>query len=577
MRPWFERDPELLDRELAAFTAFGITAEVDEGARAEGLLRVKLAYPAAQGPVTLIATYPDFFPYFRPEVAAPDLRLGRHQTPNGGNLCLIGRRSSNWFAEEPLANVLVEQLPHLLDFEQTGDLGRLVEVEEHQGEPASVYYNWEAVPRSYVLVDSAWDLADTQSGSFRIRCERHTERTQLRPFVRGFVERVEDADGNELASWSGPRPASAQDLVRGRWKRLAEPILGNIDDVRRELGEDEWERLSSPENGNYRRHLTAFALVFPEEVSHQEYADGWAFILFDHAKAHRGRPRAVHGYFVRSARAGKNDLAARSPAVGAFSGATIALVGLGAIGAPVAMELARCGVKELRLVDGDEMEPATARRWLVGWPAFARQKGAVLAERIEGDYPWTKAVAYPEMIGKPAERGVRRQGETIDEILENVDLVIDATAEMGVNHFLSDLCRLRELPFVLANATPGVWGGMVVCFAPETPCWMCFRAALYGETAENLPLPPADESDTGQIQPAGCAEPTFSGASFDLQEIALETVRAAASMLGSEGGYDLEDWQYALLSLQQGTGRTPPHWSTHPIPRRPGCQCAAAQ
>lgn len=538
-------------------------------------MRVNLGYPTPNGPVALVATYPDFFPFFRPEVAAPKMRLTRHQMPNGGNLCLLGRRTSKWFAEESLASVLVEQIPHLLNFEQTGDLEQLADVEERQAEPASFYYNVAAVPGSYVLVDTDWDLGTAQSGSFRIRCQRLIEPTSLGTYVQGFIDGINDQDGNELASWSGPRPQYLGTLVQGQWRRLDQPIIGDINDLRRELGEEEWARLSAPENGNYKRHVTAAALVFPEEVSHQHYADGWAIIMFDHPKAHRGKLRTSRGYFIRSARAGQSDLAARSPALAAFPNATVALFGLGAIGAPVAIELARCGVKKLRLVDGDHMEPSTARRWPIGWPAFARLKAEVLTDRLNGDYPWTEVTYFPEMIGRTAEPGVRRQGETIEEILDGVDLVIDATAEMGVNHLLSEFCRLRKIPFVLANGTPGSWGGMVARFAEGTPCWMCFRTALYGAAAEQLPLPPADEGETGEVQPAGCAEPTFTGAAFDLQEVSLETVRAAASMLSMDGGYDMHEWQYARLTMRLDGRRIPPQWITERIPRRPACSCGA--
>jgi molybdopterin/thiamine biosynthesis adenylyltransferase len=578
VRSWFERDPGRLDREVKAFAEAGIVAEIDEAARAEGILRVHLVYRKGESAVRLVTTYPDFYPYFRPEVAAPDLRLARHQTPNGGNLCLIGRRSSNWFAEDTVASVLVTQLPHLLEFERSGDLDQLAKVEEKQGEPASVYFNWEAVPGSYVLTDSAWQLDTTQpSGTFTFRGERTIEPQQDRFYVRGMVDRVLDAAGNVLASWAGPRPSHFDTTLIGRWKRLPEPILGNIHDVRQTLGEEEWARLTAADHRNPRRHMKIAALVFSEEVSHQQYADGWGFIVSDHQKQHKGRDRHSRAYFVRSARAGAIDLAARSASTSACSRATVVIVGLGAIGAPIALELARSGVGELRLVDGDHMEPSTARRWPIGWPAFARQKVGALADRILADYPWTAVKPYPEMIGRTAEAGVRRQGEMLEEILASADVVVDATAEMGVNHFLSDVCHLRKLPLIIANATPGARGGMVANFVPGSPCWMCLREALYGGSDQRLPLPPADESDSAQVQPAGCAEPTFSGSSFDLQEVSLEAARTAVSLLGMDHGYDSSQWQYACLSLDEEGKRLPPQWTTYAIPRRPKCPCGGIQ
>ncbi len=218
------------------------------------------------------------------------------------------------------------------------------------------------------------------------------------------------------------------------------------------------------------------------------------------------------------------------------------------------------------------MEPSTARRWLIGWPAFELKKSLVLAARLSGDYPWTRCVPYVETIGRPSDETVGRQNESIEDMLRDVDIVIDATTEMGVNHFLSELTRLRKIPYLLANATPGAWGGMVARIYPDGPCWMCLRKALYGD-AQTLALPPADESPEGEIQPAGCAEPTFAGASFDLQEVSLEAVRAAASMLGMEGGFDRDEWQLSILSLREGDKRIPPRWDACSIPRCDGCRC----
>ena len=575
MRPWFERDSALLERELAAFEAVGIEAEVDEEARAGGLLRIYLQYPGPQGPVHLVATYPDFFPFFRPEVSAPHLRLTRHQHPIGNNLCLIGRRTSNWFSEESLASMLSQQLPHLLEFDATGDIEKLAAVEEPQGEPAAAYYNSEAPPESYILVDSGWQLDESAaSGTFSVQCERKFD-TDGRPYFRGFVERVLADDGRELALWSGPRPPDFSTSLSGRWLRLPAPILGDINAVSEGLGPEGWARLSGQPHRDKKRHQTLGAIIFPEELTHRAYGDGWAFILWDIQKMQKGRDRSVRGYFQKAARAGAVDLAARIPAVAAIENATVAVFGLGAIGAPLAIELARCGAKELRLVDGDEMEPSTARRWPIGWPAFERKKAHVLAERLTADYPWTRTVPFVETIGRASEPGMRRQGEAIEDILRDVDVVIDCTAEMGVNCFLSELMGLRQIPYVLANATPGAWGGMVARFAPGGPCWMCFRTALYGEADEKIPLPPADETRAGEVQPPGCAEPTFTGSSFDLQEVSLEAARAAASMLGMADGYSANEWQVAILGLREGDERTPPQWRTHAIPRQNGCRCAA--
>jgi hypothetical protein len=113
---------------------------------------------------------------------------------------------------------------------------------------------------------------------------------------------------------------------------------------------------------------------------------------------------------------------------------------------------------------------------------------------------------------------------------------------------------------------------MVARFEPDTPCWMCMRHALYG--SHKIELPPADP--VGDLQPPGCAEPTFTGSGFDAQEISLEAVRTVAGILGRPGGYPDGGWNLATLELRdEDGGRIPPRWTSLEIPCRPECECAA--
>lgn len=573
MRPWFERDPELLDRELKAFEDAGITAEIDEQLRAGGVIRMILGFPAPEGSIKLVASYPDFFPFFRPEVDAPDLKLTRHQNPMGGNLCLLGRRTSNWFAEETLAGVLTQQLPHLLDFHRTGDLEQLHSVEERQGEPASNYYNWCSVPDSYLLVDSDWSIDPAvRSGTFVARCAVLKDKNNGFEFLQGYVDRINDAEGLQIAGWTGPRPPQFSISIPGRWVRRDEAILGDLGEFQRVLGDEEWARLSNQSRRSVKRHIELGAVLFPEEVGQNQHSDGWAFICWNVQKMKKGRPQALRQAFLRSARAGLSDLAARMPAVAGLSEKVIVVVGLGAIGAPVAIELARSGAKQLKLVDGDRVEPSTVRRWPVGWSAFGRKKVEILKERLELDYPWTEIVPFDQMIGRANDLGEAQQRETVEDILAGADLIIDTSAELGVNHLFSELARVRQIPFLTASGTPGAWGGIVARFPPQGPCWMCLRHALYD--TEAIGLPPADMNAEGETQPAGCAEPTFTGASFDLQEVSLEAIRAATALLGIGGSYLSEDFDVAVLSLRgEADRRIPPRWDVHHIPRRDDCSC----
>src|SRR5207247_934545 len=115
----------------------------------------------------LIAEYPDMYPYFRTEVRAVNARFGRHQSPIGGNLCLINRDTRNWDVADTLASFLQSRLPLLLKTVRSEDEAEVAALEEHQGEPISDYLPYH--PAAMLLVDGSWRVpVDIQGGSLLV-------------------------------------------------------------------------------------------------------------------------------------------------------------------------------------------------------------------------------------------------------------------------------------------------------------------------------------------------------------------------------------------------------------------------
>lgn len=573
MRPWFERDPDLLAREITELEALGATVTINEAARAAGALRLSISYPTSEGQLDLVGAYPDFYPFFRPEVFAPGLTLARHQQPVSKALCLIGRRTSRWFAEDTLATLLREQLPHLMPLIAGESVEAVVPVEEPQGEPASDYYNAEAPLESYLLFAGAWSIDPTVSqGTFKAQVRKVAREGRPELIVQGFVTEVRADDGRKLAEWDGPAFIGIDEAMEGRWLRLAKPALGDINRVLDSLDENQRIWLKNERAWPHKRHLALSAIIYPEEIQHRVFADGWIGIQWLATRLQRGSPRGTIGTFVKTARAGREDLAARMPATRLLQTRSVALFGVGAIGAPAALELARAGVGRLLLVDHDLVDPATVRRWPFGASALGARKVDVLQRQLAADYPWTEVATDAMKVGAIEDviEGLQ-QGDRLNALLDGCDLIIDCTAELGVNHLLSEVARVRPVPYLLGNATPGGWGGMVASFNRDSPCWLCLRHALYADAA--IALPPADPA--GELQPPGCADPTFTGSAFDLSEVSLELVRTAVGMLtGSEGGYPEAGWHVAVLHLRDSDGRRlPPQWQAAEIPRRPICGC----
>jgi len=160
--------------------------------------------------------------------------------------------------------------------------------------------------------------------------------------------------------------------------------------------------------------------------------------------------------------------------------------------------------------------------------------------------------------------------------LLDTDLILDATAESGIQLLLSDLAAERGIPYICTSTTPGAWGGLVFRQLPgaDQACWSCLQHAM---TQGLVPTPLHDPR--GTLQPAGCANLTFTGAGVDIQLISLMAVRTTIATLcaGTQNGYPDVDWNVAVATLRSPDGRLiAPQWEVQTIERHPDCrnECA---
>jgi hypothetical protein len=135
-----------------------------------------------------------------------------------------------------------------------------------------------------------------------------------------------------------------------------------------------------------------------------------------------------------------------------------------------------------------------------------------------------------------------------------------------VQRLLSDLAFHRELPYIGVHATHGGYGGEIMRLVKgRTGCWMCLALHRADGTIPNPPSKPGDWS-----QPPGCAAATFTGASWDLSEMSLATVRMVIGT--AVGGNEDHDWDVGILSLRDDAGRrTAPQWQTFTLRPHPNC------
>ncbi|EMG38600.1 dinucleotide-utilizing enzyme possibly involved in molybdopterin or thiamin biosynthesis [Desulfocurvibacter africanus PCS] len=573
MQAWWETCPERLEFEIQALERAGYKVErVDEAFEAgAGALRLSKGM-GGLGQVQLEVLFPFFYPYFRFKIIAKNLQLAHHQNPFDKHLCLLSGEPEAWNTTDTVAQVLGEMLPKLLVAGASQDMDEATPLEVDQAEPFTAYYPFG---QSSVLWDSDWTIpADMTKGRLRIgvREERRTATGQIDDFSAAVLE-VMDMAGMRLA---GLRPELAdlhrRSEVEGYWVRM-QSAIEEIRPLRLlEVLCKAYPNLERTARGGKR---VIIGVLFPEEVRRREYGDGWIFLMVDPV-GKRGK-KGNHYYLLRPMRAGMSDLSARLPYFPHLQDKLVALVGLGCIGAPSAIEFARNGVGTLRLLDGDTVDAAVSGRWPLGVSCSGKSKTLAIKEFVEQHYPWTKIHTLSHPLGEVSVDWAQNKEDAarIEEFLDKADLVLDSSANLNLGHLLSDFCRRRGIPYMGLALTMGVWGGHVLRIEPASEgCWMCYRLML-----EDGAIRPANSADdtTGRVQPRGCAAPTYTGSSFDAHEVIMAGVRMAISTLtaGAATQYPAIPWDAAVVNLRDENGAAiAPKWETYKVEQHPRCPCA---
>jgi len=279
-------------------------------------------------------------------------------------------------------------------------------------------------------------------------------------------------------------------------------------------------------------------------------------------------------YFARASRAGRQDLTVRIPELYNLQEKKITVFGLGSLGAPSVLEFARCGVGKLSIIDFDYVEAGTIVRWPFGLKSIGKRKTEVLYHFIKENYPYTKVEPYNHRIGEVRQSSEHlSDNKVLESALDKTNLIYDATAEFGLQYLLSDLAYGFKIPYIGISTTFGAWGGSIVRVRTGNTegCWRCFQYRLEDES-----IPSPNKDPNGETQPVGCANPTFTGTSFDAGIITLGGVRLAVSTLleQEKDGYPNFEWDIAIINMRDDKGKAiTPSWQTYELKKHPSCSC----
>ena len=142
--------------------------------------------------------------------------------------------------------------------------------------------------------------------------------------------------------------------------------------------------------------------------------------------------------------------------------ATVAIVGVGGLGAPAALYLAAAGVGRLRLIDDDAVSLSNLQRQIIFRSADIDAPKVERAREVLAELNAHVAVETEAQRLTEANAGY---------LLKGADVVLDGSDDFATRFAVNAACH--ALSVTLVSGAVGRWSGQLAVFAPEGPCYRC--------------------------------------------------------------------------------------------------------
>ena len=145
-----------------------------------------------------------------------------------------------------------------------------------------------------------------------------------------------------------------------------------------------------------------------------------------------------------------------------LTGSSVAIVGVGGLGSPVAMYLGAAGVGRIALVDDQRVDLSNLNRQVLFTTAdVGRLKVEAAAEHLRAIDPALLIEARAESV----------QLGNVAEVVNRYDLVVDGTDAFETKFLLNDAAVLLRKPLIHGAVLQ--WSGQVLTVLPGRPCLRC--------------------------------------------------------------------------------------------------------
>ncbi|TDQ40737.1 ThiF family adenylyltransferase [Aureibacillus halotolerans] len=214
----------------------------------------------------------------------------------------------------------------------------------------------------------------------------------------------------------------------------------------------------------------------------------------------------------------------------------VVIIGCGALGSANAEALTRAGIGTLTIVDRDYVEYSNLQRQQLFTEEDARREvPKVIAARQKLVQINSEVVIHAHVMEATA--------TTLPDILEGVDVVVDATDNLDTRLLLNDLLQQMEIPWVFGSCA-GSTGMSYTILPGQTPCFHC----LFGSTGGG-----ATCGSMGIIGPA--VQMVVAHQTTEVLKLLVEATSALRSSLVT---FDLWGNRYHQFNMQQARQETCP-------------------
>lgn len=515
MTAWVDADPARYAAERAFWLKNGFADDNSAGkVRFVGSVEVRwsAAGEAHIDHFKVRVTYPDAFPYRYPDVEFldPVIRRSRHQSP-AGSPCLFPPR--DWDQHVPPSEVH-KALVRWLKASLAGSFPRELALYELPEYFAPSTLSILVAPEGLGAFDGR------HRGTFSLRCAKGRDIGVLHS-VDG--QRVADdlLDGLRIGSEIG------ETTRNGRWFRLSKepPIVRGTNElvgILKANGHYLDVKRKPQENG-------FVGLVFVDSVLGEE-----RFLLLDYSASGSKATPGVQGWGLRAPWTyvvSEDELFHRLEGIrdpSALRETNVIILGAGAIGSSLALDLTREGVGGLIVCDPDRLRPGNIMRHALDLFAVGEMKADAVETAIRRINPYAETGREDTGLTDP---GVLENLMRPDHPVHPADIVVSAIGDDILEYLVSRVAiAIKSAPVLFVRTVHDGDVVRIILLRPSTDdaCLECLRLRAQEGQSDFIDIP---DSEMSPVFDAGCATAAQPGAGLASRQAAVLGAKRALDVL----------------------------------------------